>query len=82
MEVEGKLIEFNDMREEQEQEITTLKKQLKLAQTKLKRCETKLNMRLESSSNLVSPVRPNDDIKEAQKEDTSSLENELGDSQD
>ena len=48
MEVENQLIEFNEKKELQEMEISTLKKQLKLTTVKLKRSESKLSMRMDS----------------------------------
>jgi len=57
MEVENQLIEFNEKKELQEMEISTLKKQLKLTTVKLKRSESKLSMRMDSMDlGMTSPV--------------------------
>lgn len=61
MEVENQLIEFNEKKELQEMEISTLKKQLKLTTVKLKRSESKLSMRMDSTGDsareLLSPKK-------------------------
>jgi hypothetical protein len=62
MEVENQLIEFNEKKELQEMEISTLKKQLKLTTVKLKRSESKLSMRMESFDLGQTSPRKNQDI--------------------
>ena len=91
MEVENKLIEFNEKKELQEMEINTLKKQLKLTTVKLKRSESKLSMSMERldsmasfSGSQASPFKKeyNKDIVDEVDEEGSSDEdlNERGDS--